>query len=846
MRYELIDYQREAALACLVRLARGRDSWHQHKSMSSFALSAVTGAGKTVIATAVIEALIYGSADLGVDADPRALFLWVTDDPALNRQTKAKMLTASDLLEPSRLGELNDGFMESELRPGRVYFLNIQQLAKTAGFAKGGTNLRQHSGWDILRHTLTSTDRDLYLVLDEAHRGMKRVGERPGIVQRIIAGQSGSNPPVPVVWGISATIERFAMAMKAHEGSRDSFSPVAVDADKVRASGIIKDQIELDKPGEQGEFHATLLRSAVAALRDFEGRWSAYSEAENEPLVVPVLVVQVRDKVSEADLGEIVSIIESQWDNLGQHAVVNVFGEHADLVIGARKVRYVNPETIQENDGIRVVLAKEAISTGWDCPRAEVLFSERTAKDATHIAQVIGRMVRSPLARRITTDEALNSVVCFLPRFDRDAVTSITEALMRPGEPGEVAEIISHARIFNRNPTVAADVYDFVESLPSWPKPDVLASPLLRAKSLVKLLTDESSGPALMPDAGAQFTSYLNAKLDGLAAEHQSAVDAEVRNLETAVIERLTTTTTNGTAITTSTLTKDTALPDIDRETRKIVASMKEGIGNRYVAYRVAKQGDAADELAIRTRVAALIRVAGVTQSVNEAATSWVQARLADFDAEFKLSTGPAKAAWMRVKEMASDQEVTSIELPTTLKTSVRDGNEPEAAELPMYTGHLFADEAGWFPIKLNAWERKALETEIRRTSFVAWYRNPSRASGSALRIGYLDDSDEWQSLQVDFIVISKRPDGTLVASIIDPHGDHLGDAVPKLKALARFAAAHGDKFARIAAIAAPGGAGDLRVLDLLDPKVRAAVVKYDAAKATALYEDDDVAQAFR
>ena len=58
---------------------------------------------------------------------------------------------------------------------------------------------------------------------------------------------------------------------------------------------------------------------------------------------------------------------------------------------------------------IRVVLAKEAISTGWDCPRAEVLYSERPASDATHIAQVIGRMVRQPLAHRIATDDALNS-----------------------------------------------------------------------------------------------------------------------------------------------------------------------------------------------------------------------------------------------------------------------------------------------------------------------------------------------------------------------------------------------------------------------------------------------------
>ena len=81
-----------------------------------------------------------------------------------------------------------------------------------------------------------------------------------------------------------------------------------------------------------------------------------------------------------------------------------------------------------------MVLAKEAISTGWDCPRAEVLYSERPAKDSTHIAQVIGRMVRQPLAHRIATDDVLNTVSCYLPLFDRNALTSIKEALEGTGK----------------------------------------------------------------------------------------------------------------------------------------------------------------------------------------------------------------------------------------------------------------------------------------------------------------------------------------------------------------------------------------------------------------------------
>jgi len=108
MRYDLRDYQRTAAVECLNRLSRGRADWANHHDRSAFSLSAVTGSGKTVIATAVIEAMLHGSAEFGVDADPRATFLWVTDDPALNRKTRNKMLASSDMLRITHLRELDN------------------------------------------------------------------------------------------------------------------------------------------------------------------------------------------------------------------------------------------------------------------------------------------------------------------------------------------------------------------------------------------------------------------------------------------------------------------------------------------------------------------------------------------------------------------------------------------------------------------------------------------------------------------------------------------------------------------------------------------------------------------
>ena len=835
MRYDLFDYQREAAANVLKRLDAARDLWVAHDTRSSFALSAVTGSGKTVIATAVIEAMVHGSADLGTESDPSAAFLWVTDDPALNRQTRKRMVEASDLLHPNQLIIVDNDFLNRALDAGRVYFLNVQKLSKNSGLAQGGNNLREISLWEVIANTVNAGDVDLYLILDEAHKGMKVERDRSTIVQRIINGQPGTNPAVPVVWGISATIERFNAAMSG-VSDRTVLPAVAVDLAKVRASGLVKDQLVLDEPAETGTFGSTLLREAIQSALSYEERWADYAEAEHEPGVLPILVIQVPDKASEAKLAELVGVLDSQWPTLGPDAVVNVFGEHKDLDIADRRIRWVNPESIQDDLEVRVVLAKEAISTGWDCPRAEVLYSERPASDSTHIAQVIGRMVRQPLARRVPTDDVLNSVACYLPLFNRKSLGQIKAELERPGE-GVPTEVVMRTRLFPRNREMPNEVFDLVESLPSVPTPDPLASPLRRAKILAKLLTDSDvPGGALNDHAGEDLRRLLNSKLDGLIAQHADRVFENVRNIESADISR-TTVTHTGQEIGVSTRSITTHARDVDRDTRRLIRSVREGVGSDYLAYRRTKAPED-DPRDVRVEVAALLMIKDVLAELDVRATAWVRDQLTRFAVEIKNTTGATRDAYMKVQEQTSYLERVGIELPLN---EVAPSEDAEGNEYPTAARHLYADNTGAFPAKLNDWETLVVKTESGRKSTVAWYRNPARAGRSALRIAYQDEGGTWKSLQVDFIVISRRDDGSLVASIVDPHGDHLADAKFKLRALADYAERYGPEFLRIESVAKVGE--QLRVLDLQDPKVRLAVHSFEGGKVTALYESDAARQ---
>ncbi len=444
-------------------------------------------------------------------------------------------------------------------------------------------------------------------------------------------------------------------------------------------------------------------------------------------------------------------------------------------------------------------------------------------------------MVRQPLAHRIATDDALNSVTCFLPLFDRNALSSIKDEL--EGKAAENDEnkvgpaVVRDPKVFERNPKIAAGVMEFIETLPSITTPNTSVNPLRRAKNLVRLLADSKSGLALLRDADADLTKILNKRLDGLAAERAETVAANVADIRTLeVLRSKVTTTGQDTGI--SARQTETHAKDIDRDTRKIINGIKEGVGRTYYAHRVNQAGPAANKLDIRIEVAALLQIDGVTADIEATATRFVQEHLERFAVAIKNTTGATRDSYRKVQEQTTVPEALTVELRANEKTATKNS---DGTPLPTFEGHIYSDANGQFPARLNDWETTIVNTETARPSFVAWYRNPQRATPNSLRIPYQTDAGKWSSLQIDFLIVSLRDDGTLAASIVDPHGDHLADAKSKLRALADFVEEYGERFLRVQSVAKADD-GTLRSLDLLDANVRRAVRRFEGGKVSALY----------
>lgn len=100
MKFTLKDYQEDAVRDVLINLRKASKRWLDDGDKHAFSLTATTGAGKTVMAAAVFEALFYGDDNFDFEPDPGAVVIWFSDDPSLNEQSKFRLLEASDKISP--------------------------------------------------------------------------------------------------------------------------------------------------------------------------------------------------------------------------------------------------------------------------------------------------------------------------------------------------------------------------------------------------------------------------------------------------------------------------------------------------------------------------------------------------------------------------------------------------------------------------------------------------------------------------------------------------------------------------------------------------------------------------
>lgn len=446
MNIELFPFQTIAVNELRAKTAEALGSYYRTHTPQVVSLQAPTGAGKTIIMVSLVEDIFYGTESF--EEQPNAIFVWLSDSPQLNEQSKNKFLKSDKISVNQCITVQENNFDQEVFDDGKIYFINTQKISKTANLCKHSDS-RQYTIWETIENTAKQKSDRLYFIIDEAHRGMQNKtesGKATTIMQRFLKGAPdlGLANPVPLVIGVSATAARFNSLIG---DINSTLQKVIVNPADVRSSGLLKERIVITYPNDaQKNNEMAVLDAATDEWISKVKHWAQYCKEQHYKYINPIFVVQVKagrsGNISDTNLDDIIAKIEDRIKiRFKEHDVVHTFGDVSTLTLNGLKVHHIEPNDIVDDMRVKVVLFKENLSTGWDCPRAETMMSFRRAEDVTYIAQLLGRMVRTPMQSHIRVDDSLNDVRLFLPYFNRENVESVVKEIQE-SECGDIPTVV--------------------------------------------------------------------------------------------------------------------------------------------------------------------------------------------------------------------------------------------------------------------------------------------------------------------------------------------------------------------------------------------------------------------
>lgn len=350
------------------------------KSGRDIVLKSPTGSGKTIILTTFMHDYMK--------ANPNIVFVWLTPGKGeLQEQSKSKMDKYCHGASTKNLADV----MTSGFAAGDAVFINWQKLTM-----KGNVALKDSERTNFLEWVQKAFEAGLRfkVVIDESHENFT---DRADEVISYFKTDK-------IVWA-SAT-------------PRDNPSAILVNVteEDVIAEGLIKKLIQINPDFPSGKKYKDkdevefLLEQALAKQQEVKAAFVAKGSKVN-----PLIVVQMPNN-SDAQLAEV-----EAW--LGKNGIDTATGTLAVWLANVKE----NLDDISENESKqKVVIIKQAIATGWDCPRAHILVKLRKNMDETFEIQTLGRIRRMPEACHYE-DDTLDS--CYLYTLDEKFTSEARQSL---------------------------------------------------------------------------------------------------------------------------------------------------------------------------------------------------------------------------------------------------------------------------------------------------------------------------------------------------------------------------------------------------------------------------------
>ena len=319
-----------------------------------------TGSGKTLMTAEFLRRLVTKRED-----NKKLSFIWISVNQ-LHDQSKNSLeryFEDSRTLKCSNFEDLED----KKIGENEILFFNWQSINK-----KDNIYIRENEQDNNLSNIITNTEdegREIILIIDESHRNAETEKSKELI--------EGINPKVTIE--VSATPQ-----------FKDISKIVEVDFKKVQEEEMIKKEIAINPEIDKIKINGSSTDDIIidSALNKRTELVKAYKKEKSN--INPLILIQLPD--SKAGVIDRKDIIIEKLKKRGLTL------ENRKLAIYlSEKEDKINLENISRPDNeVGVLLFKQAIAIGWDCPRAHILILFRDWKSIEFSIQTVGRIMRMP------------------------------------------------------------------------------------------------------------------------------------------------------------------------------------------------------------------------------------------------------------------------------------------------------------------------------------------------------------------------------------------------------------------------------------------------------------------
>ena len=334
---------------------------------------APTGAGKTVMTCQALANITDELKERGDSRYQEVAYIWFAPRK-LHLQSYASLKNAfgeTRKLRPVMFDEID----QSEgIQPGEILFVNWESVNKESNVMVR-ENESFASLYEIARRTQEEYDLPIVAIIDEEHMFWSKTADKSAAVLERI------NPAVEL--RISATPKTLHPDEKVKVYRQD-----VIAAEMIKKEVVLNPDIELDF-SEERTLNENLIKAALAKRNQLAELYQELGVKIN-----PLLLIQLPNDVKETMTSEDQAIAEQVKTYL--EAICGITAENGLLAVWLANEKE-NLAGLERPDNMtQVLLFKEAIALGWDCPRAAVLLIFRKLQSDQFTIQTVGRILRMP------------------------------------------------------------------------------------------------------------------------------------------------------------------------------------------------------------------------------------------------------------------------------------------------------------------------------------------------------------------------------------------------------------------------------------------------------------------